>query len=174
MSRETQLPASRCSRETIKCGRISGASLDKNTIKANLYQYKDPLSKAERSALMAKVKCGDTKPELSVRRAVHAMGYRYRLHLKSLPGKPDLVFIGRRKVIFVHGCFWHDHHGCPGARIPKSNTHFWMNKIDGNRRRDRRVIRLLKFLGWRVLVVWECQIGRADGWKKRIAAFLEK
>ena len=117
----------------------------------------DPLSREQRSALMARVRCVDTAPELTVRRIVSNLGYRYRLHVAGLPGKPDLVFRRLHKVIFVHGCFWHQH-TCPnGQRCPKSRVRFWRRKLDGNVERDRRQRRALRKAGWRVLVVWECQ-----------------
>ena len=112
-----------------------------------------------RSAQMARVRGKDTKPEMVVRRLVHAMGYRYRLHRKDLPGKPDLVFPRLRKIIQVHGCFWHQHPdpACRRARIPKSRREFWVPKLEGNARRDIENERALRELGWDVLVVWECE-----------------
>ena len=112
-----------------------------------------------RSAQMARVRGKDTKPEMVVRRLVHAMGYRYRLHRKDLPGKPDLVFPRLRKIIQVHGCFWHQHPdpACRRARIPKSRREFWGPKLEGNARRDIENERALRELGWDVLVVWECE-----------------
>src|SRR5438477_9336664 len=104
----------------------------------------------------AAVKSGDTKPELAVRRLVHALGYRFRLHVRSLPGAPDLVFPRLRKVIFVSGCFWH-RHTCGRCRIPSTRRAYWLAKIDRNAARDRRVQRALRRLGWGVMVVWECQ-----------------
>lgn len=108
---------------------------------------------------MAKIRSKDTKPELWLRRRLHAEGFRYRLHDRKLPGKPDLVFPGRRKVILVNGCFWHGH-DCPvGARLPKTNTEFWAEKRRRNQDRDLRQQEELRQLGWRTLVVWECQVG---------------
>lgn len=115
----------------------------------------------------------DTAPELAVRRIVHSMGYRYRLHVGNLPGRPDLVFSKKRAVIFVHGCFWHRHDGCKLARMPKSNLEFWGPKLDGNKERDSRKVAELKAKGWRVLVVWECQISNTDRLYSKLAAFLE-
>jgi DNA mismatch endonuclease (patch repair protein) len=103
---------------------------------------------------------------------VHSLGYRYRLHRPDLPGRPDLVFPGRRKVIFVHGCFWHRHEGCSAARIPKSRRAFWKTKLEANRERDRRVIRRLRGLGWGVMIVWECSVGNSPRLAKRIERFL--
>ena len=114
--------------------------------------------KALRSRTMRAVKSKDTKPEWTVRRLLHAAGYRYRLHVKELPGKPDLVFPSRRKVIFVHGCFWHGHHCTRGDRAPKTNAIYWATKIKRNKDRDRRHVAMLRRQGWKVLVVWECEI----------------
>lgn len=112
----------------------------------------------QRSAHMAKIRSKDTKPELQLRRALHAAGYRYRLHDKALPGRPDLVFAGRRKVIFVNGCFWHGH-DCPvGSRLPKSNTSFWADKRRRNQERDGSQRIQLAELGWSYLDVWECEV----------------
>ena len=117
----------------------------------------DTLTKEARSALMSKIRGKDTRPELIVRRALHAMGYRFRLQAKELPGKPDIVFRPRRKAIFVHGCFWHRHEGCRIASSPKSRQDYWEAKFARNVARDRRNLAALADEGWRVLVVWECQ-----------------
>ncbi|MEM9296112.1 MAG: very short patch repair endonuclease [Planctomycetota bacterium] len=127
-----------------------------------------------RAAVMRAVARRDTTPELIVRRALHRMGYRYRLDAADLPGRPDLVFPARRKVVFVHGCFWHAHH-CPrGARIPASRTDYWRAKIDRNRRRDARVAKQLRRMGWSVAVVWECALAprRRDAAIARLCRFL--
>jgi DNA mismatch endonuclease (patch repair protein) len=108
-----------------------------------------------RSEIMRRVRSENTKPEMSVRRLVHAAGFRYRLHDKSLPGSPDLVFSTRRKVIFVHGCFWHGH-GCEAGNLPSSNTEYWQAKHNRNLVRDRLSLRALSRHGWRALVIWEC------------------
>lgn len=123
---------------------------------------------------MGRVRGTDTKPEMVVRRAVHAMGYRYRLHRRDLPGRPDLVFPGRKKVLFVHGCFWHRHPDpqCPLARMPKSRLDFWQPKLEGNRGRDLRNQQKLEELGWEVMVVWECQLRELEALKARIRRFL--
>lgn len=107
---------------------------------------------------MQAVKAKDTTPEMHIRRILHALGYRYRLHVKTLPGTPDLVFRSRRKIIFVHGCFWHGHDCRRGARIPKTNIQYWKEKISRNRQRDARVLDTLRELGWSVFTVWECQL----------------
>jgi DNA mismatch endonuclease (patch repair protein) len=113
---------------------------------------------------MALIKGRDTKPEMRVRRAVHAAGLRYRLHSKDLPGKPDLVLRSRRVAIFVHGCFWHRHPDphCKLARMPKSKLDFWRPKLEGNRRRDVRMREELEARGWSVVEVWECQTGAQE------------
>ncbi len=121
---------------------------------------------------MSRVRNKDTKPEMSVRRLVHALGYRYRLHLASLPGRPDLVFTARRKVVFVHGCFWHRHEGCPLCRMPKSRLRFWKAKLKGNRERDLANQKKLTELGWDILVVWECELCDIDTLTSRITSFL--
>jgi len=135
----------------------------------------DFLSPAERSRQMALVRSADTKPEMLVRRLVHGMGYRYRLHDRSLPGCPDLVFASRRKVIFVHGCFWHWHNCKRGRRMPQNRRDYWQAKLLGNRRRDARHRRELRRLGWSVLTVWECQLkpAKLPRTMERIAEFLE-
>lgn len=124
---------------------------------------------------MRRIGSKDTSPEMIVRRLVHGMGYRYQLHRSDLPGKPDLTFSSRRKVIFVHGCFWHQHGSkrCTIARRPKSNQRYWTPKLDGNVERDRRQRRRLRRLGWRSLVVWECETHRLEILARRIERFLE-
>ncbi len=126
-----------------------------------------------RSRIMRAVKSRDTGPELSTRRLVHKLGFRFRLHGKHLPGSPDLVFAGRRKVIFVHGCFWHGHSCARGARIPKTNTEYWVEKVARNRKRDRKVSRLLKKAGWSQLIVWECEAKRRELLQRKIEKFLK-
>lgn len=123
---------------------------------------------------MSRVRNKDTKPELAVRRLVHSMGYRYRLHVRGMAGSPDLVFPSRRKVIFVHGCFWHRHQdpACPLARLPKSRLDFWMPKLEANLRRDESNLRKLAVEGWSVLVVWECELRHKANLSSRLAAFL--
>ena len=107
---------------------------------------------------MQAVRGQDTAPELRVRCVLHAMGYRYRLHRKDLPGTPDIVLPRHRKIIFVHGCFWHGHEQCKRAKLPTKNAAMWQAKIDGNRVRDQRNIATLRALGWSVLVIWECEV----------------
>ncbi len=112
----------------------------------------------ERSRNMAAIKARDTKPEMAVRRFLHRSGLRYRLHRKDLPGKPDLVFPLYKAVVFVHGCFWHRHKGCSNSVMPKSNREFWREKLGSNVERDRRNVAALTEAGWRVFIVWECEI----------------
>ena len=135
----------------------------------------DTLTKPERSNRMSRVHCKDTKPELIIRRLVHRMGYRYRLHRRDLPGTPDLVFPRQGKVIFVHGCFWHRHpdRACKLARLPKSHLDFWKPKLDGNFSRDQESQAKLRELGWDVFVVWECQIGSPEQVENILRDFLE-
>lgn len=121
---------------------------------------------------MSRVRSKDSKAELAVRRLVHALGFRYRLHGSGIPGRPDLVFRSRRKVIFVHGCFWHRHEGCKLARLPKSRLDFWGPKLERNRERDREVKSKLRAAGWRSLVVWECEVSNADELASRVVGFL--
>jgi len=134
----------------------------------------DTRTPQQRSAIMSRVRGKDTAPEMVVRRLVHAMGYRYKLHDPKLPGRPDLVFAGRRKIIFVHGCFWHGH-GCRYGRLPKSRLEFWTAKIERNRRRDRILVAGLRKQGWSVLVLWQCKARRLDqrdALRRRLDKFL--
>jgi len=133
----------------------------------------DPLTPEQRRYTMRQVHSKDTKPEMRVRRVTHRMGYRYRLHRKDLPGKPDLVFPGRKKVIFVHGCFWHGH-DCPaGRKVPKTNREYWTKKLGRNKERDQLNQAKLQELGWEVLIIWECETKDEDALAERIARFLE-
>lgn len=122
---------------------------------------------------MARVRSKNTRPEMLVRKLVFALGYRYRLHKRNLPGCPDLVFAPRGKVIFVHGCFWHRHPRCALARLPKSRIDFWVPKLEGNKRRDERNKRALARKGWKVLTIWECQLGDANRLSAVIRRFLD-
>ena len=133
----------------------------------------DTVTKERRSRIMGRVRSKDTRPEMVVRRLVHGLGYRFRLHRSDLPGKPDLVFPKYGAVILVHGCYWHRHPGCPNTRTPKSRIQFWTEKFDENVRRDKRTKRKLRKAGWRVLVVWECEVADADQLTARIQEFLE-
>ena len=118
---------------------------------------------------MSKIRSKDTKPEKIVRSLLFSLGYRFRLHKKDLPGKPDIVLPKYKAVVFVNGCFWHGHENCKDAGIPKTNSQFWCNKISKNKERDRRVSKELELAGWKVLVVWECQIND----KEKLISFLE-
>jgi DNA mismatch endonuclease, patch repair protein len=133
----------------------------------------DKLTPEQRSNLMRRVRGKDTAPEMIVRRLAHGAGFRFRLHRKDLLGKPDLCFPGRRKVIFVHGCFWHGH-GCKIGRLPKSRPEFWQPKIARNRERDAEVAAALSALGWGVLTVWQCETKDIDDLRQRIVDFLGK
>jgi DNA mismatch endonuclease (patch repair protein) len=126
----------------------------------------------QRSALMARVRDKNSKPELAVRRLAHRLGYRFRLHVRNLPGTPDLVFPRFRKVIFVHGCFWHRHRGCGRTTTPKTRHAYWAEKFETNIQRDKTKKRQLEALGWKVLVVWECETFDLDALSRRLIAFL--
>lgn len=134
----------------------------------------DRVTADRRSEIMRRIRSKDTSIEMTIRRLVHGMGYRYRLHAKDLPGSPDLVFRGRRKIILVHGCFWHRHRKCPLSSTPKTRVDFWKEKFEKNMVRDRRNLRELKKLGWSILVVWQCEIKDKDKLEKMIRLFLEK
>jgi DNA mismatch endonuclease, patch repair protein len=126
----------------------------------------------QRSRIMRAVRSTDTGPEMIVRRLVYGMGYHYRLRRKDLPGKPDMVFAGRRKIIFVHGCFWHGHECRRGDRVPKGNREYWLKKIACNRERDRAALAALKKLGWEVEVIWECETHDKESLSTRVMEFL--
>lgn len=126
----------------------------------------------QRSRIMRAVKGRDTAPELIVRRLVYGLGYRYRLHRKDLPGKPDLVFPRLHKVVFVHGCFWHGHNCARGARVPVKNRDYWTKKIEGNKKRDKAARAALMMLGWKVTVLWECRIKDQVSLASELSIFL--
>ena len=134
----------------------------------------DRLPVDRRSWLMSRVKSKNTTPELLVRRLLFSMGYRYRVHDVRLPGRPDIVFRGRHKVIFVNGCFWHGHEGCRYGRLPKSRVEFWAEKILRNRNRDRENIQRLCDEGWHCLEVWQCELKNVEELAKKLYDFLEK
>jgi DNA mismatch endonuclease (patch repair protein) len=123
---------------------------------------------------MSRISGKNTKPELVVRSLLHNMGYRFRLHRKDLPGKPDITLPKYKKIIFVHGCFWHGHKGCPRAKRPTTNKKFWNEKLDKNIERDKVTLYNLKQLGWDVLTVWTCEVNEIDKLKKKIISFLKK
>ena len=132
----------------------------------------DNLRPEQRRRTMARVKSTDTKPEIVVRRLAHSLGFRFRLHRRDLPGKPDLTFPKLKKVIFVHGCFWHGHDGCPASDRPASNTDYWNRKLDRNKQRDAANLEALAKAGWRVQVVWECQTRDREALQDRLTEFL--
>ncbi len=122
---------------------------------------------------MRRIRSKDTSPELTVRRIVHALGFRYRLHGKRLPGCPDLVFSSRKKAIFVHGCFWHQHKNCIDGRVPKSRTEYWQAKLSANKERDVQNRKKLKAMGWSSLIIWECQMADEDRVAGKVEQFLQ-
>ena len=135
----------------------------------------DTVSKERRSENMRRIRSSGTAPEMAVRRMAHAMGYRYRLHPKGLPGRPDLAFSSRRKAVFIHGCFWHQHAapGCGIVREPKSNQGYWAGKLERNRERDQDHERQLDEMGWRTLIIWECEIEAGlESVRERLRDFL--
>lgn len=133
----------------------------------------DIMTPTERSERMSLIRSKNTQPELAVRRLIHRMGYRYAHHDAGLPGRPDIVFKSRREVIFVHGCFWHLHRNCPNSRPPKSKVGYWRPKLEGNVSRDKVVRGKLRRLGWKQLVVWECELENPERLVRRIKKFLE-
>jgi len=131
----------------------------------------DIYDKKKRSEIMSRIRGTDTKPEIMVRRILHSRGYRFRLHRNDLPGNPDIVLPRYKAAIFVHGCFWHHHEGCLKSKLPKTNVKFWRDKILQNVERDRKNITKLTSLGWRVLIVWECET-RRDHLNEKLVEFL--
>ena len=134
----------------------------------------DRISKEHRSWNMSRIQSGNTKPEKTVRSILHGLGYRFRLHQKNLPGKPDIVLARYNSVIFVHGCFWHRHKECKNASVPKTKKTFWEEKFKANIERDIKVKNELKSNGWRVLVVWECELTDVESVEKELGKFLKK
>lgn len=132
----------------------------------------DPLTPEQRSAHMARIRGKDTKPELAVRQLLHGMGYRFRLHRRDLPGRPDLSFPSRRKVIYVHGCFWHHHAGCALGHMPATRPEYWAEKFSRNQARDARNLSEIRALSWEALVVWECEVARPAALAERLTGFL--
>lgn len=133
----------------------------------------DTLTPAERSERMSRIRSQNTKPELWVRRLLHAAGFRFRLHRKDLPGRPDLVLPKYRAVVFVQGCFWHAHH-CQKGRIPGTRGDFWKAKFEGNRKRDARNARALRALGWRVFTIWECELAKPTNRERTVERLIRK
>ena len=134
----------------------------------------DIISPARRSELMGRIRGKGTKPELLVRGAAHRLGFRFRLHVRKLPGSPDLVFPRKKIALFVHGCFWHRHQGCRYCYVPKSNIQFWREKFKKNVLRDRRVRTGLEEMGWRVAIIWECETVNPDSLRKRLKELLAR
>jgi DNA mismatch endonuclease (patch repair protein) len=132
----------------------------------------DHVDRKKRSLIMAAVHSEDTGPEMAVRRILHGLGYRYRLHVRALPGRPDMVFPARRKIVFVHGCFWHRHGDCQYATSPKTRKVFWQSKFADNVERDRRAKRELKRMGWTVLTLWQCELKKRERLTRRLNDFL--
>ena len=133
----------------------------------------DTVTPEIRSRIMARVKAKGMKPELRVRKLLHGLGYRYRLHRADLPGRPDLVFPARRKVVFVNGCFWHRHDNCSKVRLPATNRDYWQAKLERNYNRDRRNLALLREQGWAVMTIWECQLRNWAAVAAQLTAFLD-
>jgi DNA mismatch endonuclease, patch repair protein len=155
-------------------GRAGESVTEYRFLNPNLRPAMDILNQRERSLRMALIRSRNTKPELAVRSLVHKLGYRFRLHRPDLPGRPDLVFASRSKVIFVHGCFWHLHSGCRNNRPPKSRLKYWRPKLQQNANRDKRTARELQRQGWRPLIIWECEIADMRMLELRIRKFLGK
>lgn len=132
----------------------------------------DIFTPRKRSQIMSAVKNKNTKPEVAVRKLLHALGYRFRLHKKELPGKPDIVLPRFKKVIFVNGCFWHGHEGCCRAKLPKTRTEFWREKMKANKERDEKCTLELRSLGYGVLIVWECEIKDMDKLTEALTNYL--
>lgn len=133
----------------------------------------DRLSVEQRSWLMSRIKGKNTTPEHIVRKLVYGMGYRYRLHLKYLQGRPDLTFLRRKKVIFVNGCFWHGHPNCRYGRLPKTRLEYWQEKIEKNKRRDTENIHALQADGWQVLTVWQCELRNLEQLREKLQNFID-
>lgn len=132
----------------------------------------DKLTPRQRSAHMARIGRANTLPELKVRRLLHRLGYRFRLQWNGAPGRPDVAFPGRRRAIFVNGCFWHAHEGCNTHRVPKTRTDFWQQKFAKNRERDQRLLTAARQLGWECLVIWECEVDDTAAMSKRLTRFV--
>ena len=132
----------------------------------------DVFSREKRSQIMSRVSGKNTKPEIAVRSLLHNLGYRFRLHRKDLPGKPDITLPKHKKVIFVHGCFWHGHADCSRSKRPATNEEFWHEKLDKNIERDKATVNSLKELGWDVLTVWTCEVKDTNKLKNKLLSFL--
>ena len=134
----------------------------------------DVFSRTKRSWVMSRIRNVNTRPEIIVRSFLHQRGFRFRLHASQLPGRPDIVLPKYQTVIFVHGCFWHSHHGCRNAVFPRTRSAFWRAKILGNKQRDAKALRHLRSLGWKVLVIWECETKAEQRLEKRLTALLQQ
>ncbi|MGC2744091.1 MAG: DNA mismatch endonuclease Vsr [Candidatus Angelobacter sp.] len=134
----------------------------------------DRISRCKRSENMRRIRSRNTIPELQVRSLLHRLGFRFRLHYSHLPGRPDIVFPSRSKVIFVHGCFWHQHAHCIDCHVPKSNSSYWLAKLTANRNRDRRNRARLRRLGWKYEVIWECEAHDTERLARRLLKFLKR
>lgn len=134
----------------------------------------DVFSKGTRSRIMSQISGKNTKPEILVRSLLHRMNYRFRIHKKDLPGQPDICLPKHKKIIFVHGCFWHGHKNCPRSQRPTTNVEFWNKKIDGTIERDKENIEGLKQLGWQTLTIWTCEIKNQDALKNKLISFIER
>jgi DNA mismatch endonuclease, patch repair protein len=132
----------------------------------------DVFSEAKRSWIMGRVRGRDTKPEMLVRSVIHRMGFRFRVNRRDLPGNPDIVLSRHKRVIFVHGCFWHGHSGCPRSKRPSTNQLFWDRKLNGNLERDKRFQEALSEMGWKVLVIWQCETKSSDDLAMKLRRFL--
>jgi DNA mismatch endonuclease (patch repair protein) len=137
-----------------------------------MFNMTDSITTERRSDNMRKIRSKDTKPEVRLRKLLFRLGYRFRLHRKDLPGKPDIVFPGRKKVIFIHGCFWHQHRDCREGRLPGSRQEYWIPKLKNNISRDQKHVVDLQNLGWKVLVIWECQAAKIDHTEDTMLKFL--
>ncbi len=133
----------------------------------------DVFSKGKRSQIMSRISGKDTKPEMLVRSLLHRMGFRFRLHTKDLPGKPDITLPKHKKVIFIHGCFWHGHIDCPRSKRPSTNVKFWNEKIDGNIKRDKKNIQSLENQDWKTLILWTCEIKDQKTLESKLTSFME-
>ncbi len=131
-----------------------------------------PIAPEARSRVMRSIRKTNTRPERTVRQAIWRMGFRYRLHAKDLPGSPDIVFRGREKAIFVHGCFWHQHNNCRLAKLPSARPEYWLPKLARNQQRDKAALSALATLGWKTLVVWECELADEGELSRRLSKFL--
>jgi DNA mismatch endonuclease, patch repair protein len=136
----------------------------------------DKISRKRRSANMAAIRAKNTKPEVIIRSLIHKMGYRFRLHRRDLPGCPDIVLPGRKKIVFVHGCFWHQHpdKNCKDARLPKSRPEYWLPKLERNQKRDAEALAALRKDGWKCFTIWECETRKESAALKRMSKFLKK